>query len=114
MKQIIQKTKSGFESIKKVLGSVLHQEGKRDAGFFNKLKEEIAVTYVIMNESFCEEVAMCHSCAQNRDRLYEMMELLENDTLLQGDVAFQNRHLSAFMNDIDEVLVRIDKVLASL
>lgn len=114
MKQIIQKTKSGFESIKKILQSGLGQEGKRDAGYFNELKEAIAVTYVLMNESFCEEVAMCHSCAQNRDRLYEMMELLENDTSLQGDAAFQNRHLNAFMRDIDEVLVRIDKVLASL
>ncbi len=114
MKQTIQKTKLGFEAIKKILESGLHQKGKRDADFFNELNDEITMTYVLMNDGMCEEVAMCHSCAQNRDRLYEMIELLENGTLLQGDEAFQHTHLSAFMRDIDEVLVRIDKVLASL
>ena len=114
MKQTIETAKTGFKAIKAILDDTLHQHNRLDNDFFDRLSDTVNATYVLMNDGMCEEVSMCHSCAQNRDRLYDMMSLLDGDTLRQADIAVQRHYIDTFRENIDEVLLRIDNILSGL
>ena len=114
MKQTIEATKSGFEGIKKTLEDASHHSGSYDSDFFERLSDAVSATYVLLNDGMCEELSVCHTCAQNRDQLHDMMEWLDNEAAQPGSASEQHSHLTSFSNDINEVLVRIDKVLAEL
>ena len=114
MKQTIENVKSCFLDIKSILGS--GSDGGRfdDAVFVERLGDAVSATYVALNDGMCEEIAMCHSCAENRDKLHDVMVLLEEIGSGTAADATAKTRLNAFGNDVDVVLERIDGVLAAL
>jgi len=114
VKQTVENVKSCFLDIKSILGSGADAGNFDDAAFVDRLGEAVSATYVVLNDGMCEEMEMCHSCAENRDKLHDVMVLLEE--LGSGSVAdaTAKARLDAFESDVDSVLERIDTVLATL
>lgn len=86
----------------------------RDRDYVVQLAECVAKTYTMLNDGMCEEVSVCHTCAQQRDYLRDAMESFE--ALAEtGEVnADVERFYFDFVARLRQIVDNIDAVLQDL
>ncbi len=114
MRNKIVEVQDSFLEIKTMLATDDLNTKLLEDKFLEKLTDNVEETFVKMNEGICESAQMCYSCANQRDYLRDVVDLLEdiedadeiNDTL--------NADIVTFKSNIDETLGRIGDVLATI
>ncbi len=114
MKESIQKIKTRFIEIKSIIGDDFSINHLDDSAFVSKLSQKVEAAYLELNSGMCEEVAMCTTCAQNRDNLYEIMEILSDLDAGATITDSIGDHFIAYSLEVNEVIKRIDEVIAKI
>lgn len=82
-----------------------------DKEYVKVMAEEIAQIYVMLNESVCEELSMCHTCMQQSDYLRDMMLMFEElEDAKKLDATIQNRY-KEFASRLEDIINKIDTVI---
>lgn len=109
MKNILSEAKKQFQGISTLLNS---QDNRNDA-YFTKLSIATEEAYFIMNSGMCANTTVCHECANHRDFIRSMMDVLGE---LEVNSKAANTHtdkLSQYSERVNKILVNIETVLAS-
>lgn len=113
MKQTIESVKQQFDALSAKVDPRSVQMLK-DRDYATQLSDCIAKTYVMLNNGMCEELEVCHTCAQQRDHLRDALERFEAVAQNgQVDAAFESFYFS-FVEQLKTIRANIDKVLAQL
>jgi len=114
LKQTVENIKAKFLEVQNIIGNDFSINHLDDSQFVTKLSTAVELTYIELNEGMCEEIQMCHTCAENRDNLREIMVMLEDIDAGATLTDAIGDHFMAFSLEINEVLKRIDGVLAEI
>ena len=114
MKEKIIEVQDRFIEIKTMLATDDLNTKLLDDKFLEKLTDNVEETFVKMNEGICESAQMCYSCANQRDYLRDVVDLLEEIEDVNEIDENLNRDIVTFKSNIDETLGRIDDVLATI
>ena len=105
--------KGKFETIKLMVGESLSLEDLSNPKYLRSLIDATESTYVHLNDSICDDLHMCHECAQKRDLLNTYLQLF--DDLELGKMAQDTEaQIAAFPEAIKQVIDRINTVLFDL
>ena len=86
----------------------------KDKEYVQEIAEDVAQIYVMLNDSICEELSMCHTCTQQSDYLRDMMLMLEE--LVEAkeiDISVQNRYRE-LASRLEDIIKKIDNVLLEM
>lgn len=80
----------------------------------SRLTEAIENTYIVFNEGLCEELDICKDCIENRDKLHEVMVMLEDIDCGATITDSVSDHFIAYSMEIDEMIARIESILKGM
>jgi len=109
MKNVLSEAQKLFQDINTLLTS---QETK-DNDYFTKLSIATEEAYFIMNSGMCFNTTVCHECANHRDFVRSMMDVLSE---LEVNASGANKYtdkLSQYAERVKKILKNIETVLAS-
>jgi len=106
----IKMIKAKFETIKIVAGETLSREDLSSPKYLRALIDATESTYVHLNDSICESLAMCQECAQKRDLLNEYLHLFDDIELGKSMHNIEDK-IAHFPEAIKQVIDRINTVL---
>ena len=113
MIQTIESIQKQFEALSAKIDPT-SAEMLKDRDYATQLADCVAKTYVTLNDSMCEELTVCHSCAQQRDFLRDAIERFEtiaqNGNVDADDATFY----FGFVARLGEIKENIRTALASL
>ncbi|MEJ2468128.1 MAG: hypothetical protein P8Y65_03745 [Campylobacterales bacterium] len=113
MKQTVEAIKRQFEALSAKIDPA-SAEMLQDRAYAMQLADCVAKTYVMLNNGMCEELEVCHTCAQQRDYLRDAMERFES----VGQTGETNKETEAFyfefIDRLKGIRENIDGVLAQL
>lgn len=113
MRETIESVKRQFEALSAKIDPMT-AEMLNDRDYTAQLADCVAKTYVILNNGMCEELTVCHSCAQQRDYLRNAMETFEA-AAQKGNVTPElERFYFAFVEQLGVIRANIEKVLSQL
>ena len=114
MRSEVERVKDRFLEIKKVIGNDFSTAHLDDSAFVSQLAEVLEEAYIELNEEMCQELEVCHSCAENRDNLREIMVML--DDIESGATVTDaiGDHFMAYSLELERVIGRIDGVLEKI
>lgn len=110
MLDIIREAEGRFHEIRGLLDS----NTIRNTDYFAQLNGLNLEAYVSMNEGMCENAIVCQQCAEHRDFLHSMINIL--DELESGSPlshAYEEK-LETYSKKVTEVLTKISAILTSL
>lgn len=107
MLDTVEQAKAQFLEIE----SILNSNATKDQSYFTILSEMTDKAYVTMNDGMGANSTVCHECADHRDYLLSMLDLL--DDLSSGNEFTQahQERLNIFSQKISEILSKISSVL---
>jgi hypothetical protein len=109
MKNVLSDAKKQFQTINKLLNS----QEKRDNDYFTKLSIATEEAYFTMNSGMCSNSTVCHECANHRDFVRLMMDVLgELEVNASAANAYTDK-LSQYSERVTKILKNIETVLAS-
>jgi len=114
MIETIRRVEKEFLNINAMVNTQSFGVQLKDAAFIEKLSGAVEEAYVSLNEGMCEEMKVCHTCNYQRNYLRNIMGLLSE---IEGGAELSStvkRELFTFPEKINEVLIRIQKVLKEL
>jgi len=85
-----------------------------DKDYTAQLADCVAKTYTLLNDGMCEEVAVCHTCAAQRDYLRDAMEAFETLAETGKIDAEAEAFYFDFVARIKAIISNIDEALAKL
>ena len=109
MKNVLGEAKKLFQDINTLLTS----QEKKDNDYFTKLSIATEEAYFTMNSGICSNTTVCHECANHRDFVRSMMDVLSE---LEVNAAGANKYgekLSQYTERVKKILKNIEIVLAS-
>lgn len=110
MLDIIREAQNKFQEI----DQLLHTSSAKNDDYFTQLSEATQNAYVIMNEGMCENMTVCHECAENRDYLHSMIGIVED---LASGAPLSNAYkaaLDTYAEKVGEILTKIQGALADM
>ena len=85
-----------------------------DKKYVKEMSEDLAKLYVYLNDAICEELSMCHTCAQQSDYLRDTMSMFEElSTDREVDAETINKYRE-FPKRVEDIIKKIDTVLLQL
>lgn len=90
-----------------VIGSLLGQNGSHDNNYFTQLSIATEEAYVLMNEGMCVNNSVCHECAEHRDFIRSVLEVLSK-LELDSDAKEHYRDL------LSEYSARVNSILKNI
>ena len=109
MKNVLSEAKKLFQDINTLLTS---QETK-DNDYFTKLSIATEEAYFTMNSGMCSNTTVCHECANHRDFVRTMMDVLgELEVNALGANKYTDK-LSQYAERVKKILYNIETVLTS-
>ena len=113
MKQTIESIKKQFEALNAKIDPA-SAEMLQDKDYAMQLADCVAKTYVMLNNGMCEELEVCHTCAQQRDYMRDAMERFE----AVGQTGIKDKETEAFyfefVDRLNGIRENIDEVLTQL
>ncbi|MDD5158857.1 MAG: hypothetical protein PHI47_02300 [Sulfuricurvum sp.] len=109
MKNVLSEAKKQFQGI----NSLLTNQEKRNTDYFTKLSIATEEAYFIMNSGMCANATVCHECANHRDFIRSMMDVLGE---LEINATAENTYtdkLAEYSERVNKILKNIGTVLAS-
>jgi hypothetical protein len=113
MRETIESVKRQFEALSAKIDPMT-AEMLNDRDYTAQLADCVAKTYVILNNGMCEELTVCHSCAQQRDYLHNAMETFEAAAQKGSVTPELERFYFAFVEQLGVIRANIEKVLSQL
>lgn len=109
MLDIIREAQRRFQEIELLL--TIH--APRNSAYFAQLNEATQTAYIVMNEGMCVNTTVCHQCAEHRDFLRSMINVL--DELESGTPLsyVYKKNLDAYLHKVTEILAKISAILSS-
>ncbi|MDD5051967.1 MAG: hypothetical protein PHO27_04435 [Sulfuricurvum sp.] len=86
----------------------------RDSNYFTQLSVATEEAYVLMNEGMCANNSVCHQCAEHRDYIRSMLDVLGN---LEAGAPLSSDYetkLSLYSTKVNDILSRIAHTLTTL
>lgn len=87
--------------------SLLGQNGSHDNNYFTQLSIATEEAYVLMNEGMCVNNSVCHECAEHRDFIRSILEVLsklELDSSMKED----------YKEVLSEYTLRVNSILKNI
>lgn len=109
MKNVLSEAKKQFENLNRLLTS----QGKRDDDYFTELSIATEEAYFIMNSGMCANATVCHECANHRDFIRSMMDVLGELEVNSSAANTYTDKLSQYSERVNKILKNIEIVLAS-
>jgi len=109
MKNVLSDAKKQFQTINKLLNS----QEKRDNDYFTKLSIATEEAYFTMNSGMCSNSTVCHECANHRDFVRSMMDVLGELEVNSSAANTYSDKLSQYSERVSKILKNIETVLAS-
>jgi len=106
--------KAKFEIIKTILGDSLTLEDLSQPKYLKVLIDASENTYLELNDGMCESLNMCKECADKRDMLHNYIQLFDSIELGNHLGNAIEKEIAKFPNIIEEIISKIDAVLAKL
>lgn len=109
MINILCEAQTHFQQLQHLLNSHL----EHDKDYFKKLSIESEEAYVLMNEGMCASLSVCHECAEHRDFIRSILDILSE---LEINASSSNAYagkLSEYSERVNKILQNIAVVLAS-
>ena len=106
--------KAKFEIIKTILGDSLTLEDLSQPKYLKVLIDASENTYLHLNDSMCESLNMCKECAKKRDILNQYIQLFDSVELGNKLGNTIEEEIAKFPKIIEEIIHKIDVVLAKL
>ena len=106
--------KAKFEIIKTILGDSLTLEDLSQPKYLKVLIDASENTYLHLNDSMCESLNMCKECAQKRDILNQYIQLFDSVELGNKLGNTIEEEIAKFPKIIEEIIHKIDLVLAKI
>ncbi|HEX5330474.1 hypothetical protein [Sulfuricurvum sp.] len=95
------------------LQRLLNEKNNRDSAYFTQLNTATEEAYVLMNEGMCSSTSVCHECADHRDFIRSMLEILNE---IETNTASADRYsdkLTQYTERVNKILKNIAIVLTS-
>ena len=105
--------KAKFETIKIIAGDTLTLEDLSSPKYIRALIDATESTYVHLNDSICDSLAMCQECAQKRELLNEYLHLFD-DIELGKVIDDAEEKIARFPESLKQVIDRINTVLLNI
>ena len=106
--------KAKFEIIKTILGDSLTLEDLSQPKYLKVLIDASENTYLQLNDGMCASLNMCKECAEKRDMLHNYIQLFDSVELGNQLGNTIDEELAKFPKIIEEIIHKIDVVLAEL
>jgi len=106
MIEILNDAKNKFQAINTLLKST----NQNDQTYWDALSEATQSAYIIMNQGMCESLSVCQQCAEHRNYLHEVIQILE--PLAHGESVNQSdlQKLDHYPEVVSLILDRISTV----
>ena len=114
MKNDINIIKAKFEIIRTILGDSLSLADLSQPKYLKVLIDASENTYLQLNDGMCESLNMCKECAQKRDILKTYIQLFDSVELGEKLNDSAKEAIAKFPHIIEEIISKIDAVLAKL
>ena len=113
MKETVESIKQQFEALSAKIDPA-SAEMLKDKDYATQLADCVSRTYVMLNSGMCEELSVCHTCAQQRDYLRDAMERFE-EVAQGGDLdAETEKFYFGFVAQLNKIKENIANVLGTL
>ncbi|MDD2369423.1 MAG: hypothetical protein PHQ90_08980 [Sulfuricurvum sp.] len=109
MKNVLSDAKKQFQNISKLLNS----QEKRNNDYFTELSIATEEAYFTMNSGMCSNSTVCHECADHRDFVRSMMDVLGELEVNASAANSYSDKLSQYAERVSKILKNIETVLAS-
>ncbi|MDD2265596.1 hypothetical protein [Sulfuricurvum sp.] len=109
MKNVLSEAKKQFQNISNLLSS----QEKRNNDYFTKLSIATEEAYFTMNSGMCSNSTVCHECADHRDFVRTMMDVLGELEVNASAANTYTNKLSQYSERVNKILKNIETVLAS-
>lgn len=109
MKNVLSEAKKQFQDI----STLLNSQEKRNNDYFTKLSIATEEAYFTMNSGMCANTSVCRECANHRDFVRSMMDVLGE---LEVNAIAANTYtdkLTEYADRVSKILTNIKTVLAS-
>jgi hypothetical protein len=103
MKNILSEAKKLFQDISALLSS---QETRNNA-YFTKLSIATEEAYFAMNSGMCVNASVCHECANHRDFIRDVMEII-------GELEVDSTAANIYADKLVEYSERVNKILKNI
>jgi antirestriction protein ArdC len=90
-----------------LLQRLLNKNSDKSNSYFTELSTATEEAYVLMNEEMCSSTSVCHECADHRDFIRSMLDVLSE---LKVNAASADRY-SDLLNQYKE---RVNKILNNI
>lgn len=109
MLDILREAQGRFQDIH----NLLETKSSRNTAYFTQLSIATEEAYVLMNEGMCANSSVCHECAEHRDFIRSILDILST---LEINSNSADRHSDIFIQyseRVNKILNNIAVVLAS-
>jgi hypothetical protein len=96
-----------------LLQRLLNNNSDKSNSYFTELSIATEEAYVLMNEGMCSSSSVCHECADHRDFIRSMLDVLSE---LEVNAAYADRYtdkLSQYKERVNKILNNIAIALTS-
>jgi hypothetical protein len=109
MKNVLSDAKKLFHDINGLLNSNV----RKDDDYFTKLSIATDEAYFTMNSGMCSNTKVCHECANHRDFIRKMMDVLGELEVNASGAQKYSDSLSEYKERVNKILKNIEIALAS-
>lgn len=109
MINVIREAQKHFQQLKHLLTSPI----AHNKDYFTKLSIESEEAYVLMNEGMCANASVCHECAEHRDFIRSILDILSELEVNASSANTYEEKLTEYSDRVNKILQNIAVVLAS-
>lgn len=109
MINILREAQNHFQRLHNLLSSL----SVHDKDYFKKLSIESEEAYVLMNEGMCASLSVCHQCAEHRDFIRSILDILSELEANPYSANIYAEKLAEYSERVNKILNNIAVVLAS-
>lgn len=109
MIDILREAQKQFQEIH----TLLNPNTPKDNKYFTQLSIATEEAYVLMNEGMCANTSVCHECAEHRDFIRSMLDVLGELEINASAANTYAEKFAQYAERVNKILQNIKTVLAS-
>lgn len=109
MLNTIREAQKKFQQLHQLLNSPMN----RDTDYFTQLSIESEEAYVLMNAGMCVNTSVCRECAEHRDFIRSILDILSELEINASSANTYKEKLTEYSERVNKILKNIAGVLAS-
>ncbi|MFZ2889834.1 hypothetical protein [Sulfuricurvum sp.] len=93
--------------------TLLNPNIPKESNYFTQLSIATEEAYVIMNEGMCVSTTVCHKCAEHRDFIRSMLDILSELEINASAANTYIENFAQYSERVNKILQDIQTVLAT-